>query len=428
MQKIERQIIATILSEKDLIDDVFSEINKSHFTDDISRKAFGWISGKYKIGEKPTQVRMQTETDIELDKIIEAGTNIFEFEQLVEVLKEEKIRRNIMKTTKEIYIKAKNKENDISQVVADATEKIFKINYKPNKKEIYYNDELLDMIFDELVKIENGEEVSLGIPTGMMKLDALIGGLQRGHLMVIAASTSMGKTSLALRIALNLIKQDKRVLVNTLEMDSKEIMRKILSLDSRVPTSAYMNILSDIQGKSKDAAIERLLDKRLIVNEKRGITTNEIKATTRKIINKRGNIDLLIVDYLQLINMRDGDTREQKIGNAVLALRNLAGELDIPIILLSQFNRSRNGTPKMKYMRGSGRIEEIADEILLPYRPEFEEKENDKYLEEAKIIIDKGRTSGTGIIDMKFYPKIQYWQDGYEFENDGAIEIIEENP
>ena len=243
--------------------------------------------------------------------------------------------------------------------------------------------------------------------------------------MVIAASTSMGKTSLALRIALNLIKQDNRVLVNTLEMDSKEIMRKILSLDSRVPTSAYMNILSDIQGDSKDAAIERLLDKRLIVNEKRGITTNEIKATTRKIINKRGNIDLLIVDYLQLINMRDGDTREQKIGNAVLALRNLAGELDIPIILLSQFNRSRKGTPKMEYMRGSGRIEEIADEILLPYRPEFEEKESDKYMEKAKIIIDKGRTSGTGIIDMKFYPKIQYWQDGYEYENDGAIEIIE---
>ena len=423
MEKVEKQVLATVLKRKKLVDDLIENLSLDCFTDKTCREAYKWIEGKYKQGESVSQTKLQVNTDIDVEELISEGMNEIEFKDQLEVLQNERTKRQVQRVLREGY-KETERNDDINEALDNITEKIFDINYDPKHNDhIYYNNELLNEFFDQIAKIKNGEEIFKGIPTGFPKLDSVLGGLQRGHLTVIAASTSIGKTSLALKIGLNLVRQGNRVLINSLEMDHNEIMTKLVALDSNVPTSDYMRAITKPQEKNMNVTLNNLMDKDLIVSDKRGLTTNEIKARARRIIRKEGSLDLLIVDYLQMITMIDGDNREQKTGNAVLSLRNLASELDIPIVLLSQFNRSRKGKPKMEYMRDSGRIEEIADEILLPYRPEFEDK-TDKYREEAKLIIDKGRTVGTGVIDMHFYPKIQLWQDEYEFMNDGEIEII----
>src|SRR5690554_4514578 len=133
-------------------------------------------------------------------------------------------------------------------------------------------------------------------------------------------------------------------------------------------------------------------------------------------------LDVVIVDYLQMISHGPGEKKSDRVGQTVLDLRNMAGELDCHVALLSQFNRNVKGRPKMDYMRDSGQIEEIADEIILPYRPNY--REDNEGTEEALLIIDKGRTVGTGTVKMMFYPSIQYWRDMALEESEGPIKII----
>jgi len=406
----ERQAVLTALRNENAVDDLVEQLNKEIFTDGLSLKTFNWIKEKYNQNEDISLIDLDDQTDINAEKLTNVGIQELEYDNLLKVLQKLHQRRKLYQGAKDIVELTKNTELSIEELNNKAQDKIFDITYNPESGEnIYDMYDVLNKFHEEVLRIQDKEGELSGINTGIPTMDAALKGLHPGHLFTIAAPTHHGKTSLSLQIALNLIKREKSVVMFSLEMDAVEIGRKMVALDSHVPTSAYQQKLEDYQKKNMEATFDRLMDLHFTLSDERGLTPADIKAKCRK-IKRTKNIDLIVIDYLQNMTYSEGENREDRIGNTVLNLRNLAGELNVPIILNSQMNRSVDGKPSMSQTRGSGRIEEISDEVLLIYRKNFKPGVR-KGVEEVDIIVEKGRTTGGCKMTMDFYRDIQAWRD-----------------
>ena len=143
------------------------------------------------------------------------------------------------------------------------------------------------------------------------------------------------------------------------------------------------------------------------------MSVEDIKAIARKSYNQMEGYDVIFIDYLQRIKLPGKNSVNKETGQAVNQLRDLAGEMNVPLVLLSQLNRSVQGRPTLANLRDSGEIEEAADEVIFVYREDYdkEESEKEKYRQLAEMILAKGRTAGTGMFEMSFYPQITLWQD-----------------
>ena len=440
----ERQLIVNILMDPSIIDEVIdSDFDINCFTDNMAIQGYKWIRDRYMNNKPISKVKFQTESKVDalelLDNNIPFEIETTETNDICEYLVKRKTRIKLDNIGKEIRrvsqeeteLSKEELENKVQEIVFNATD-----NSK-NNQGVYDIYSALNMFHQEFYDIQEGKKHLTGLPTGIPRLDYLTGGSQRKHLTVIGASTSIGKTSLAILWLLNMIKSGLKGAFISMEMDAIEVVRKLVALDSRVPTSLYTKKFTDKSGQPIDKqkktfdyiknnmelSMERLHELNCYISDTRGLSTADIKARCRKFAKEMGGLDIVVVDYLQMINHSPGEKKSDRVGQTVLELRNMAGELDCNVTLLAQFNRSANGRPKMEYMRDSGNIEEIADEIILPYRLNYRADNNGP--EEAQLIIDKGRTVGTGAVDMIFYPSIQFWRDKVEEQQHGPLQIIE---
>jgi len=258
---------------------------------------------------------------------------------------------------------------------------------------------------------ERGSAVT-GIPTGFEALDGLTAGFQPGHLIILAGRPSMGKTALALNFATQGIKAAGRahsVFYASLEMPSDDLWARILADSANVPGDRLR------VGSVNTEEIERLLnatkveaDMPLFVDDDMSLSLPELKAKARQIHAdpKSPPLGLVIVDYLQLMG-GGGRSREQEIAGLSRGLKGLAKELSVPIIALSQLNRSLESRadkrPMMSDLRESGAIEQDADLILFIYRDEVYDK-NSEDMGLAEVIISKQRAGGLGTVKLRFNP------------------------
>jgi len=258
---------------------------------------------------------------------------------------------------------------------------------------------------------ERGSAVT-GIPTGFDTLDGLTAGFQPGHLIILAGRPSMGKTALALNFATQGIKAAKRahsVFYASLEMPSDDLWARILADSANVPGDRLR------VGSVNTEEIERLLnatkveaDMPLFVDDDMSLSLPELKAKARQIHADPQSppLGLVIVDYLQLMG-GGGRSREQEIAGLSRGLKGLAKELSVPIIALSQLNRSLESRadkrPMMSDLRESGAIEQDADLILFIYRDEVYDK-NSEDMGLAEVIISKQRAGGLGTVKLRFNP------------------------
>ncbi len=425
--QLERQILASILEDGTLVDTLFETADETLFTDKIARKTFKWIKNQYMKNERISQVTMEKESNINIEELIKYGTREFEFEDSLNILEKLKIRRQLIKDAKKIYNLAKNNNLNKSEYKHLEQEIVFKDADFNKDNDIFDMQQTLEKAYEEIVKILNGENNISGIPTGYPSIDTATGGLHREHLIVVAGPTSMGKSAFAINIAYNVLKQAGKVIYISLEMPVKDIGKKLLSLDSLIPLSRYKKKLMKFEKDNIDASLSRLMNKNWRLCTERGLTTADIRAICRKLTREMEGVDLIIIDYLQNIKERSGNhNRARKVGMDCKDLYFMAGELDVPVILLSQVSRKRNGQPKISDLRGSGEIEETADEIWFPFRPKYDDKvNNNKETEPAKIIFGKGRNSGTGVVDFIWYPKILHWRDAFIEKTEGPLELIE---
>jgi len=258
---------------------------------------------------------------------------------------------------------------------------------------------------------ERGDDIT-GVPTGYKDLDKLLSGWQDSALNIIAARPGMGKTAFTLSLAMNAAEKGHGVAVFSLEMSKRELVKRLLSMTGEI-NSYKLNSgkMTKEEWKVHNAAVERLADTPLYIDDTPALNIFELRAKSRR-LKQNHDIKLIIVDYLQLMQgppSQNRSNREQEISAISRSLKGLAKELDVPVIALSQLSRAvetrgGNKKPVLSDLRESGAIEQDADIVTFIYRADYYELADDfdTAQDEAEIIVSKHRNGALGSVYLKF--------------------------
>lgn len=276
-----------------------------------------------------------------------------------------------------------------------------------------------DIARQAVKELEKGRRVD--VPTGFAYWDKLTGGINKSDLTIIAAETSQGKTSLALNITDNALQDRKAVAFISLEMTEGQLMTRMVCTRAKISSHQAEKNIAKIQEAASDYASAKLYVA--------DVTNNNITHILGLIRSAsiRFNVDMVVIDYLQLVGDRSHKSREQEVGHIARALKNIAKELNIGVVALSQLGRPRPGqthVPTLSRLRDSGQIEEAADVVVFIYRPEvygIKETESGSSTDGlAKIIIAKGRNYGTGQFTCEFEKDITQFRDWSHRDGPGS--------
>ncbi len=325
------------------------------------------------------------------------------------IVREHAILRRLIQVSGEISATAYNLEGRSAQNVLDtAEERILEISEIGHRRGTFQPlSALLSKAVDRIDQLFRSESPLTGVPTGFTDIDNLTSGLQGGDLVIIAGRPSMGKTSLAMNIAENAAVGHKiPVAIFSLEMPGSQLaMRMMASLGRINAHKVRTGKLDDDDWPRLTSAVSLLNDAPIFIDDTAGITPMELRARARRLKREHG-LGMIIVDYLQLMQSTDSEeNRATQISNITRSLKGLARELEVPLIAMSQLNRSvesrTDKRPMMSDLRESGAIEQDADVILFIYRDEVYNKDSpDKGT--AEIIISKQRNGPIGEVRLTF--------------------------
>jgi replicative DNA helicase len=306
-------------------------------------------------------------------------------------------------------------DDDIASVLDRAEQSVFAVSERRVGDGLAPIDPLLGPAIERAEELNRrGSEVT-GLPTGFRDLDRKLAGLHPSNLLIVAARPGMGKSTLALNIAQNAAVNDMPVAIFTLEMSREEVVSRMLCASGRIDSQRLRSGQlgeSDFTKLSNAASI--LYKKPIYVDDSPGLTVTEIRAKCRR-MKRRPGLSLVVVDYLQLMQGSGQENRQQEIAAISRSLKNLARELDVPIMALSQLNRSmeqrEDKRPRLSDLRESGSLEQDADVVMFIYRHEYYHPEAQETRGIAEIAIAKHRQGATGRIDMTFLPEFTLFSD-----------------
>jgi replicative DNA helicase len=335
--------------------------------------------------------------------------------QIVDILEEKARRRKASEKTKEILDKINSKE-DIDETIGEALRN-FKELLKDNKASIETFKSVLKNHLKEINEILKNPNVIRGLPSGFYELDRLTSGFHGGELTVIGARPGMGKTAFALNIAYNVASQGKKVLFFSLEMSKKQLSLRTYSMISEVPLSKIRS------GLLNDEEVEKITSSYLENADilERMVLVDDVSylSDIMKIAYSMDSIDLIIVDYLQLIKTKNKyQMRYQELADIVNSLKFLSKDLDVPIITLAQVNREvekkADKRPTLSDLRESGDIEATADVVMFLHREGYYKKDGDVDDNVAEVIIAKNRNGESGVVKLRFDRRIQRFSESQE--------------
>lgn len=285
---------------------------------------------------------------------------------------------------------------------------------------------LLKQAVEKIDELFNNDEALTGLSTGFEKLDDMTSGLQKSDLVIVAARPSMGKTTFAMNLVENaLLKHDQPMLVFSMEMPANQLMMRMLSSLGKIDqTRIRTGKLEEEDWPKLSAAVSKLKDRPLYIDDTPALTPTEVRSRARKIYREHGSIGMIMLDYLQLMQVagRSGEGRTAEISEISRSLKGIAKEFDCPVVALSQLNRALeqrpNKRPVNSDLRESGAIEQDADVIMFIYRDEvYNEESPDKGV--AEIIIGKQRNGPIGTARLSFIGKFTRFENlAYGFEQD----------
>ncbi len=337
--------------------------------------------------------------------------------QYARIVAEKAVLRSLIQKGGEI-VERSFQEKEAPEVVLDFAERsIFEIGQKRQHNELaQLKDVLLTNIntIDEMAGLQGG---LTGIPSGFRDLDAKTSGFQRSDLIIVAARPAMGKTAFALNIAQQAaIKANAGVLIFSMEMSKEQLGQRLLSMESRIEMQKLKT--GDVERKDWDQisiAMDVLSKAGIYIDDTPGISVMEIKSKCRRLKAEKG-LDLIIVDYLQLMSMEGkSDNRQQEITALSRYLKLLAREMDCPVLVLSQLSRApeqrTDHRPILSDLRESGAIEQDADMVLFLYRDEYYHPEDTDKPGVCEVIISKHRSGPTGSVDLTWLGKYTRFVD-----------------
>lgn len=325
---------------------------------------------------------------------------------------------------------------DVDEILNKAEQKIFAVSQNQKHHKFVTIKQALAETWDELEHLHATKGELRGIPTGFKDLDTMLAGLQRSDLVILAARPSVGKTTLALDIARqSAIKHNTSVGIFSLEMSASQLTQRMLAAESQV--SAWNlrtgNISSDREFSVIGEALDRLSKAKIYIDDKAANTIVSMRSTARRWMSEYG-LDMIIVDYLQLMaSTKDYDSMVNQVTEISRSLKQLARELNVPVLALSQLSRaveSRGGRPRLSDLRDSGSIEQDADVVMFLHR-EDRFKEQSEKTNIVEVLIEKHRNGPTGVVELYFdggkttYLSIEkhYEKTGIQAPNKSAVPL-----
>ncbi len=342
----------------------------------------------------------------ELSDIVISGANI---EYHAKIVLERALLRLLITSSNEIIEECYKAEKPVSEIVDDAEQIIFQVAERPEQLGFQRISKIIPETLQNIEDIATTKTSSLGVPSGFKDLDRATGGFRPGQLIILAARPAMGKTSLALNIGFNAaMYHDLKVGIFTMEMASEELLMRMIASASEVTMDSML------KGYGMDTnkllritqVADALSSKEIFIDDTGSNTSLDIRAKCRRLKAEIKGLDLIVIDYLQLMSShRRIESRQQEISEISRNLKVLAKELGIPIICLSQLNRGveqrDDKRPKLSDLRESGAIEQDADIVMFIYRDDYYNPDSEKK-GISEIIISKNRHGATGKVELVF--------------------------
>ncbi|MFQ5505636.1 MAG: replicative DNA helicase [Planctomycetota bacterium] len=333
-----------------------------------------------------------------------------------EIVRQKAVLRRLIQVSTEITTKAYQGSSEAMALLDEAERQIFEIARKGDVGEPKSMEQLVWTTFEKIEKLKkSGGSRTTGVPTGFQDLDNLTAGFQPGELLVIAARPSMGKTSFALNILQRAASEGYGCAFFSLEMTREQVVQNMLCCNAGVDAHKLRRgYASSNEYQRLHEAASRLYEQKIHVDDTANLSLLALRAKGRR-LRQKSDIQLLFVDYLQLVTAGGKhDNRQQEISMISRSLKSLAKELEIPVVALSQLNRSveqrDSHRPRMSDLRESGAIEQDADVVMMLHREEyFKQTEENRGL--ADVIIAKQRNGPTGTVRLRFF------QDTLRFES-----------
>ncbi|MBI9067884.1 MAG: replicative DNA helicase [Salinivirgaceae bacterium] len=423
VQEFEEAVLGALMLEKDAVHTVIDILKPDSFYNDAHGKIFKAILN-LSLEHKPIDIhtvsqQLKISGDIELiggpfylAQLTNKVASTAHLEYHSRIIAQKYIQRELIRVGSEIQTRAFEEADDVSDMLDKAEQELFKIAEGNIKKEVSRIDSI---VREAILKIEEaGKQPDglSGVPSGFIELDRITNGWQASDLLIIAARPAMGKTAFVLSMARNTAVDHKRpVAIFSLEMASVQLVNRLISSESEIPSEKLKKgDLQDWEWQQLEHKIRRLEEAPLYIDDTPALSIFEFRAKVRRLVMQH-KIELVIIDYLQLMTAGGTASREQEVSTISRSLKAIAKELNIPIIALSQLNRSvemRAGDkrPQLSDLRESGAIEQDADMVMFIHRPEYfgitEDSLGNSLIGLAEIIVAKHRNGSTGDVRLRF--------------------------
>jgi replicative DNA helicase len=354
-------------------------------------------------------------------------------EEYVRIVKDKSLLRQLIGICTTAITRAADQSEEALEVLNAAETSLLEVTEKGITRGFSSVHEIVAGSFKTIDNLyQQGQHQVTGLRTWLTKFDEMTSGLQNSELTIIAARPSMGKSALAINIAQNAaIRGGKTVAIFSLEMSKESLLRRLLASEAHVGAKKIQTgFLPREDRDSLINALERLVEARMFIDDTPGISLTEMRAKARRLRQFAGGLDLVVIDYLQLMsagtmgpNARHYENRTQEVSSISRGLKALAKELNIPVVALSQLSRAseqRGGDKKpiLSDLRESGSIEQDADVVAFIHRESYYNREDPDLEHKAEIIIAKQRNGPTGSIELGWVADYTLFADaGYREDN-----------
>lgn len=332
------------------------------------------------------------------------------------IIAQKYLARELITFTSQIQSKAFDETLDVDDLMQEAEGKLFEISQRNLKKDYTQINPVINEAYQQIQKAAARTDGLSGLESGFTKLDKMTSGWQKSDLIIIAARPAMGKTAFVLSMAKNMaVDYKKPVALFSLEMSNIQLVNRLISNVCEIPSEKIKSgQLAAYEWQQLDYKLKGLIDAPLYVDDTPSLSVFELRTKARRLVREH-DVQVIIIDYLQLMNAKGMSfgSRQEEVSTISRSLKGLAKELNIPIIALSQLNRSvenRDGTegkrPQLSDLRESGAIEQDADMVCFIHRPEYykiyEDDKGNDLRGMAEIIIAKHRNGAVGDIRLRF--------------------------
>ena len=363
---VERVILSSLIFQPEFIEDYISEIDEDDFYFPFHRDLFSamvkLVNSKKIVTEELLKEELEKEGKFQEEEFLNILLEepVTKLEYYIKELKNKSTKRKFLLLAKEIENAILEQDLDSSELIDFVESQVYKIGQNNTIKDFKNSDEAVELTKEYIEKMKNRENKSItGVDTGFFALNKMTTGFNPGDLVIIAARPAMGKTAFSLNIVYHSLKQGNGVAFFSLEMPVEQLMLRLFSIDSLIELQKLRTgDLSDAEWQMLYQSMEKFRNYKLFIDDDSGININQLKTKLRKLKSKNPEIGLAVIDYIQIMGSTGSKDRQAEVSEISRGLKLLARELNIPILALSQLNRSlearTNKRPIMSDIRESG--------------------------------------------------------------------------